>query len=136
MMANSPVVETSNCHSMPYPVQCCNEVNEEMANSPEVETSDCHFMPYPVQCCSDVNEEMANSPVVESLETSDCHSLPNYPIQCSSAGNEGHASSQIVVVAYKMVELKDKREELVIGKENFIPLHFLDSKTQNTYLHK
>ena len=66
-----------------------------------------------------------------AAESSDCHSLP-YSVQCCSEGNEEQAASQLVVVPYKVVELRDKREELVTGKENFIPLRFLDSKRQGS----
>ena len=66
-----------------------------------------------------------------AAETSDHHSLP-YSIQCCSEGNEEQVMAQLVVVTYKGVELRDKREELVTGKENFIPDNFLDSKRQGT----
>ena len=63
-----------------------------------------------------------------AAETSDRPFLP----QCCSEGNEEQGASQLVVVPYKVVELRDEREELVTGKQNFIPLHFLDSKRQGS----
>ena len=57
----------------------------------------------------------------------DFHTLP-YSVQCCSELNQVPAASQLVVVTYKVVELKDKQEELVTGKENFILFHFSESK--------
>ena len=67
-----------------------------MSKPPEVETDDCHTVPYSIQCCSELNEVLV--------------------------------ASQLVVATYKVVEWKNKQGELVTGKENFIPLHFSDSK--------
>ena len=63
-----------------------------------------------------------------AADISDRHSLP----QCCSEGNEEQAASQLVMVPYKVVELRDECGELVTGKENFIPLQFLGSKRQGS----
>ena len=67
---------------------------------------------------------MSESP---AAGTNDCHILP-CSVQCTSEVNKAPVTSQLVVVTYKTVQKKDNQEELVTGKENFIPLHFSDSK--------
>ena len=67
---------------------------------------------------------MSESPAAGA---SDCRTLP-YSVQCISEVNQAPATSQLVVVKYKVVLGKDKQEELVTGIENFVPLHFSDSK--------
>ena len=61
---------------------------------------------------------MSKPPVVEA---NNFHTLL-YSVQCCSESNQVPAASQlVVVVTYKVVELKDKQGELVTRKENFTP---------------
>jgi len=72
-----------------------------MASVPTVETNDSNTLPYSIQCSSD---------------------LP-HPTECCEV-NELPAASQLVVVTWKVMELKDKQSELVTGKDHFIPSDF------------
>ena len=59
--------------------------------------------------------------------TSDCSAL-SYSIQCCNEVNKvPGASQQLVIVTYKVARSKYEQGELVIGKNNCVPLHFLDS---------
>ena len=71
---------------------------------------------------------MTESPaVVTSNSTNaDCSTLST-PIQCSSETEVPPAASELVTITHKMIR-NDGQRELVIGKEIFVPIHFLDSK--------
>ena len=77
-----------------------------MASVPTVETNDSNTLPYSIQCSSD---------------------LP-HPTECCGEVNGLPVASQLIVVTWKVVELKDKQGELVTGKNHFIPLDFSDFK--------
>ena len=67
---------------------------------------------------------MAESPAVE---TSDHPTLSCTTQCCSEVNNVPEASQQLVIVTYKVARSKYEHGELVIGKNNCVPLHFLDS---------
>jgi len=72
---------------------------------------------------------MTESPaVVTSNSTNaDCSCTLSTPIQCCSETEVPPAASELVIITHKMIR-NDGQSELVIGKEIFVPLNFLDSK--------
>jgi len=70
---------------------------------------------------------MTESPtVVTSNSTKVDSSTLSTPIQCCSETEVPPAAMELVTITHKMIR-NDGQSELVIGKEFFVPFHFLDS---------